>query len=222
MQITNITKTAQTKTAQAKGIDKDELIMIVDAIRLYLMQNRDDIPKKLQEQIKNLPSKQFIKDRFSVCETELLYDTAREMWKKLCGQDLKKVDFDDVKKDIEILDGNYWMLPGEFLLSGFNHFSIAKKHKGMFCSLLGINSLIFERLVCEQPMKLIEHIIDHGGIRVNIDKSKNRVICQTNEASWPWTRNKLIKMYHEHKVAKVIDSSTPYRGWKSGINIVIK
>lgn len=219
MQIKTIKSTAQVKT---HTIDRDELCLIIDSIRLYLIQNKDNIPTRLQEQINNLPSKHIITNQLSESEANMLYDTAKTMWRQLCGQDVKHVDFDDLRKDIEILDGNYWMLPGEFLLGGFNHFSIAKKHKGMFCSLLGINPWIFERLVCENPLNLIAHIIDHGGIRVNIDKAKKQVIFQTNESSWPWARNKLIKMYHKHKIAKVIDSSLPYKGWKSGINIVIK
>lgn len=203
-------------------VDKEELVLLVNSILLYKIENKEKISKDLLQQIDNLPSKYIINNKLTETDANILYDVVRELWKNLCGQDIRNVDFKNLNKDIEILDGNYWMLPGEFMLGGFNHFSIAKKHRGMFCSLLGINQLIFERLICEDPKKLIEHIINHGGIRMSIDKSKNNVICQTSEASWPWARNKLIKMYHKNKTAKVIDFKTPYLGWESGVNIIIK
>jgi hypothetical protein len=56
---------------------------------------------------------------------------------------------------------------------------------------------------------------------MNVDKDHSIVICQTNEDSFPWVRNKLMKMYHQTKVVKIIDLKSKYEGWKSGINMVI-
>lgn len=211
-------------TAQQSNlkIEKEELILLVNAILLHKIEKRDAIPPEILKQINNLPSMYIIENKITTTEANILYDVVRDIWKKLSGQDIKNIDLKNLDKDIDILDGNYWMLPGEFMLGGFNHFSIAKKYRGMFSSMLGINPFIFERLMGQNPQELIGHIICHGGIRMNIDKSKNKVICQTSEASWPWTRNKLMKMFHKNKTAKVIDFKVPYRGWESGINIVIK
>jgi hypothetical protein len=92
----------------------------------------------------------------------------------------------------------------------------------MICSLLDINPIVFEQMLSRQNTSdVIALIVTRGGIRTLIDRQKSEVIMQTNEESWPWVKEKLEKMYHKNKIAKVIDLSVPYTGWESGVTIRI-
>jgi hypothetical protein len=217
------------KTSDKKiDIDKNELAHLIDAIKMYYRDHSSSVDKEMKKSIESLPSKYIIDNEMSVSEFEMYYKIVRDLWKKLVNQDLNNVDVDesvtleDRNLEKELLDGNYWMLPGSIIFGGFNHFSIAKKHKGVFCSVLGLDGWMYEKLIVSDPNKLIFYILSNGGVRINVDKENSTVVCQTNEDSFSWVRNKLLKMYHKIKVAKVIDLKVPYRGWKSGINLVIK
>ena len=202
-------------------VDKEDLIHLINSILLYYNDHKDEMDKELKKSIESLPSQYMIENKASDVELHMLYKIIRDIWKKITGQELDDVKLPENEDDKRLLEGNYWMLPGSILLAGFNHFSIAKKHKGMFCSVLGLNPWVFEKFIVSDPDKLIFYIISNGGIRVNVDKDNSIVICQTNEESFPWVRNKLMKMYHQTKVAKIIDLKAEYQGWKSGVNMII-
>ena len=202
-------------------VDKEDLIHLINSILLYYNDHKEEMDKELKKSIESLPSEYMVENKASDVEIHMLYKIIRDIWKKITGQELDDVKLPENENDKRLLSGNYWMLPGSILLAGFNHFSIIKKHKGMFCSVLGLNAWIVEKLIVSDPDKLIFYIISNGGIRMNVDKDNSIVICQTNEESFPWVRNKLMKMYHQTKVAKIIDLKTEYQGWKSGVNMVI-
>lgn len=202
-------------------VDKEDLVHLINSILLYYNDHKDEINKELKKSIESLPSEYIVQNKMSDVEIHMLYKIIRDIWKKITGQELDNVTLPENNDDKRLLSGNYWMLPGYILLAGFNHFSIAKKHKGMFCSVLGLNPWIFERFIASDPNKLILYIISNGGVRMNVDKDNSIVICQTNEESFPWVRNKLMKMWHQTKVAKIVDLKANYNGWESGINMVI-
>jgi hypothetical protein len=202
-------------------VDKEDLVHLINSILLYYNDHKESIDKELKKSIESLPSEYMIEHKLSDVEIHMLYKIIRNIWKKITGQELDNVKLEQDNEEKRLLSGNYWMLPGSILLAGFNHFSIAKKHKGIFCSVLGLNPWLFEKFIVSDPDKLIFYIISNGGIRMNVDKDHSIVICQTNEDSFPWVRNKLMKMYHQTKVAKIIDLKSKYEGWKSGINMVI-
>lgn len=202
-------------------VDKEDLVHLINSILLYYNDHKDEINKELKKSIESLPSEYMIENKLSDVELHMLYKIIRDIWKKITSQDLDDVELEQNEDDKRLLSGNYWMLPGGIMIGGYNHFSIAKKHKGMFCSILGLNGWIFEKFIVSDPDKLIFYIISNGGIRMNVDKDNSIVICQTNEQSFPQVRNKFMKMYHQTKVAKIIDLKIPYEGWKSGINMCI-
>jgi len=209
------------KAEKELDVDKEDLVHLINSILVYYNDNKDTIDKELKKSIESLPSEYIIQNKMFEREAMLLYKIIRDIWKKITGQDLNDVRLEQNEDNKEILSGNYWMLPGAIMLGGYNHFSIIKKHKGMFCSVLGINPWIVEKLIASDPNKLIFYILSNGGIRINVDKDNSTIMCQTNESSFPWVRNKLIKMYYQTKIAKIIDLNASYKGWESGINMVI-
>ena len=202
-------------------VDKEDLVHLINSILLYYNDHLAEIDKKLRKAIESLPSEYVVQNKMSDVEIHMLYKIVRNIWKEITGQDLDNVQLEHDDGEKKTLAGNYWMLPGSILLGGYNHFSIAKRHKGMFCSVLGLNPWVFEKFVASQPDKLIFYILSNGGVRMNVDKDNSVVMCQTSESSFPWVRNKLMKMYHQTKVAKIVDLRATYEGWKSGINMVI-
>ena len=206
---------------QKLDVNAEDLVNLINSILLYYNDHKDEINKELKKSIESLPSEYIIKNKASDVELNMLYDIVRDIWKKITDQDLDDVKLPENEDEKRLLSGNYWMLPGSILLAGFNHFSIAKKHKGLFCSVLSLNPWTFEAFIVSNPDKLIFYIISNGGIRMNVDKDNSVVICQTSEDSFPWVRNKLMKMYHQTKIAKIIDLKVEYQGWKSGINMCI-
>lgn len=204
------------------NMSREDLVHLIDSILLHYNKNESEVPKKLKKAIESLPSKYIVEDKMSEVEVEMLHKIVQNIWKEITGQNIDNIKLEHVDENKEILSGNYWMLPGGMLLGGFNHFSVAKKHKGMFCSILDLDAWAFEKFIASDPQRLIYYVISKGGIRMNVDKENSIVICQTNEDSFSWTRNKLLKMYHKTKIIKIIDLKVKYNGWKSGIIMVIK
>jgi hypothetical protein len=209
------------KAEKELNVDKEDLIHLVNSILLYYNDHKDETDRELKKSIESLPSEYVVANKMSDVEIHMLYGIVRDIWKKITSQDLNDVQLNQADNGKRILSGNYWKLTGSILLAGYNHFSIAKKHKGVFCSVLGLNPWTVEKLIASDPNKLIFYILSNGGIRINVDADNSTVICQTNESSFPWVRNKLMKMYHQTKVAKIVDLKATYEGWKSGINMVI-
>jgi len=150
-------------------------------------------------------------------QRDVLYRSVRHIWKGMTGNE---PEFASEHSDSKDLDGSYWMMPGGVLITGFNHFQAAKENRILVCSILNINPLVFEKLLASGDTgEVINLIIARGGVRTLISREKSEVVMQTSEASWPWVKDKLEKMYHKNKIAKVLDLSKPYDGWTSGVTI---
>ena len=201
-----------------KGPSPEYLASLVDAIRLHA----DDhtLTADLKRQIDQLPSRHNALHDMSTIEIELVLKVVKEVWKKVTGEDLPE-DRETPPQSAKDLDGNFWLLPGGILVRGYNHFTAAKKHKGMFCGLLRINPWVFEHRMASSPDTLIGMLIEYGAIRANIDREKSRALFQCTSQSWPTARDKVFKMFHKHRIVKVIDVSKPYHGWKSGIPLIL-
>ena len=208
---------------KAETVSPDILASYIETLSLHRGRYRDSMSKELVRLIDNLPPRAYVTTRMDHIERDLLMQTVGHIWKKVTGNNIRDVDTRTATTESSRLDGTYWMVPGGILVRGFNHFSAAKSHRDLLCGILDINGFIFEAKALEKdPHELINLVLSHGGIRVAIDRKKSAVYMQTTEGSWPWARDKLRKMYHKHKVARVIDRREPYKGWKSGVPVIVK
>jgi hypothetical protein len=204
---------------QNKTPTPDALAAMVDSIRVFSEDNVTSFDEKEKRLVDNLPAKTYILYKMNDPERDILYRSIRHIWKIMTGEE---PEFTSKNQDSINLDGVYWMLPGGVLLSGFNHFQTAKNNKLLVCSMLDINTMVFEKLLASEKVEeVISLILARGGVRVLIDREKSEVVMQTNESSWPWVKQKLERMYHKHKIAKILDLSKPYEGWTSGVTLNI-
>ena len=206
------------KTARKAIPSADELAAYVEALRVHKKRNKVDDKEALQV-IDNLPSSTQIRNGFSEEECRILFDSIAFAWKKATGQDLveesKIINFQDS------LEGNYWMIMNGILLSGPNHFTTVKKNMELFRSLLNIHAFVLHEKLSSPPDELIKTVLDHGGMRIFINRDKRGYFQLTDETYSKWGRNKIKKLDLKDKIVKVIDKSTPYNGWKSGIVVKI-
>lgn len=173
-----------------------------------------------RQKIENLPSPQNIKE-MARPELELTLRSIRLLWKEIANDSPPTEDSITAPESTRQLHGNFWLLPGGILVRGYNHFTAAKKHKTMFCNLLGINGWRFEHCLAGEPNKLVGLLIEHGAVRVNFDQKQSRALFQATSQSWPTARDKILRMVHRHRIVKVIDTSVPYRGWSSGVPVIV-
>jgi len=197
----------------------DAIAAMVDSIRVFDVDNENAFNKSEKKLVQSLPSKTFILFKMGQPELDLLYRSVKHLWNGMTGGD---PEFKSENDEDAHLDGAYWMLPGGVLLSGFNHFQTAKSNKLLICSMLNINPLIFEKILASGDRNdIISLVLARGGVRTLISRKNSEVVMQTNESSWPWVKNKLERMYHKNKIAKILDLSKHYDGWTSGILIRI-
>lgn len=195
----------------------DEIANFVSVIKLFVKQNPDELDKKWVEMANELPSEYQILNNLSSFELKFLYRTIATLWRQITGESISSLErTGGGSHEAPVLDGCYWLLPGELLISGYNHYDAAKKHRGLLCSALDLNALVFERNASLDPERIIEHIIRNGGVRVLFDRNKSAVYMQCSEEGWPLARGKAKKMYHRKKIIKVLDRKEDYKGWKSG------
>lgn len=211
------------KTASEPDVlaSPDILSAYVESLALHRARHGEAMPKDLVTMIDRLPSRGFITTQMDDIERDLLLETVGHIWRKVTGGSIREADTTVPSMD-QSLNGCYWMVPGGVLVAGLNHFSGAAKNRNLLCSLLDINNFVFEgKANSKDPNALVRLILEHGGIRVHIDRQASEVYMQCTEESWPWAREKLKRMYHLKKVAKVLDRKQPYLGWRSGVPVII-
>ena len=210
------------KQAQIKHVhDPEDLASYADAIRLHKASLDNNLSKEDIVKVDRIPARSYILKHMSPTELSILFENLSDLWKTITGENLPTNEGTSAPQEAKDVDGNFWLLPGGVMVKGFNHFATAVRHKNMLCNLLDINPFIFEEKIHREPKELIKLIIQHGGIRLNINKESSRVIAQSNEESWPTLLRKFQKMYHKHKVARVLDPTVEYKGWESGIPIIV-
>lgn len=198
----------------------ETLAAMVESIKVFHADNSDSFEPSDAKLANVLPSRNRIIHDMNDAQMDALYHSVLHLWEKMTGS---KPEFESSNEDASNLDGAYWMLPGEVLLSGYNHFQSAKENRILVCSMLNINPLVFERLMASGDVnEVIGLVLARGGVRVLINRKQNQVIMQSNESSWAWVKDKLEKMWHKNKIAKIVDLSQPYEGWKSGVTVRVK
>jgi len=196
----------------------NDIASYVESINLYLAEGQiqDEEIKKL---ISNLPSPQNIRKRLSEEEVRILFQTVGYIWKKITGHDI--IEDSKIEAKPDILCGNYWMIQKGILLNGTNHFSIIKQNIDLFRSLLGINAFVIHEKIGSEPNALIKLILDHGGMRLFISKDKRFYAQMTDETYGKWGRDKIKKYDFPKRIVKILDKTSPYKGWKSGITVIL-
>ena len=217
MKITSLKKQAQNFTVH----EPEDLAAYADAIRLHQATNAGNFDTGILTKISRLPARSYILKQMSPVELSILYENIADLWKTVTGEKLPVQAGEGAPRSATDVDGNFWLLPGGVMVNGFNHFAAAVRHKNMLCNLLDINPFIFEEKMHRNPSELIKMVIQHGGIRMNIDRQASKVVAQTNEESWPTLLQKFQKMYQKHKIARVLDPTRPYKGWNSGVPIIV-
>ncbi|MFA7219343.1 MAG: hypothetical protein WC119_02445, partial [Synergistaceae bacterium] len=201
-------------TADKKIPDAEDLAAYVEALNIHL-ENGKIKDKKIESLVKRLPYPDSIRMGFSEQECRILFDSIAYAWKEISGQDL--VEESKIEHPPKGLEGNYWMIMNGVILEGPNHFTIIKQNQNMFANLLNISAFVIQEKMASPPDELIKTVIDHGGMRIFIDK-KNKGYFQLSDKTYSeWGREKIKGLDLKEKIVKVIDRSTPYRGWSSGV-----
>jgi len=200
------------------GPSPDYLTALTDTLRLHA--SNGNASSALKRTIALLPS-QYNLHQMGRVERDLTLQTVRKIWKQVTSSDIPEELEAAAPQANKDLDGNFWLLPGGILVRGYNHFTAAKKHKGMFCNLLGINAFVFEHKMASDPDRFIGMLLENGAVRAHVDREGKRAIFQCTSQSWPVARNKMSRMLHANRIIKVVDPSRPYHGWKSGIPVLV-
>ena len=206
------------KIAKEEVPDAKTLALYTETLKSYL-RDVPDLSEEITEIIKSLPSPKKIKRDFSIKECEILFESIGYIWKKITGQ--KLIQENEIINPPETLFGNYWLINNGILLSGINHYGIIKQNTSLICALLKINGFALQEHLHSNPNNLIKFIIDNGGIRMFINKDKKLYAQMSSETYGKWGRAKIKKYDFKKKIVKVIDLNAPYKGWKSGIAIIL-
>jgi hypothetical protein len=208
----------QIKTAVKKIPDAEELAAYVEALNIHLENGKIKDPK-IEKLVKRLPYPDLIRIRFSEEECRIVFESIGYAWEKITGQDI--VEESKIERAPKGLEGNYWMISNGILLEGPNHFTIIKQNMGLFATLLNISTFVLHEKIASPPDELIKTIIDHGGMRIFVNKDK-KMYCQVNPQTYSkWARAKIKKLDFKKKIVKVVDPSRPYKGWTTGITVLL-
>jgi hypothetical protein len=206
------------KTSEKKYPTAEEIAAYIDALKIYL--KKDKIKdQSIQKLVQKLPYSDSVRMNFSEEECKLVFETIAYVWNKITGKDL----FEDIKitNDKKGLEGNYWMMINGIMLEGPNHFTIVKRNINLFSTLLNISPFVIHEKLSSPPDELIKTIISNGGMRI-FGTSNNKLYIQVSDKTYSeWAREKIKKLDAKQKVVKVIDISKPYRGWDSGITVIL-
>lgn len=196
----------------------DDIASFVDSLKIYL-KNDEIKDENIKNIVKSLPSPRKIKMDMSKEECKIIFETVRWAWKEITGKDLIELSRKEEKP--ETLMGNYWMLKNGLLLHGTNHYTMVKQNTNIFSSLLNINGLVLQEKLSRNPEQLIKTIIDYGAVRMFISKDKRSYFQMNDKIYAEWGRNKVKKLDFKNKIVKLIDKKCNYKGWSSGITIIL-
>lgn len=213
-----------TKIIKIAKIDDDEIATpediaaYVQSLKLYL--NRKQVKNSdLQEKIKMLPSPKRILKHMSMEEIRILTEVVGYIWKEITKNNI--IEESKMTRAPDKLMGNYLIISKGVLLSGPNHFTIIKQNLNLFRTLLDINAFAMHEKMSGNPNDLIKLIIDHGAIRIFINKNKQSFFQLTDETYSKWGKKKIQKYEFKNKIVKIIDKRQHYKGWESGIVVIL-
>jgi len=206
------------KTKMEDVPDGDTVASYIEALKLHLQENKIK-NDALVSLVKQLPPQNKVRSELSKQEIAILFESVRFAWKEITKQDI--VTENKIERAPETLNGNYWMIRKGVLLEGPNHFTIIRKNMDMIASLLNIDPFVLHEKMAGHPDGLIKTVIDNGGIRIFVNKDRKAFFQLTDTTYSAWGRNKIRKYDFKDKIVKVIDKKQPYKGWKSGITVVL-
>ena len=212
--------TAMPLSSPNKAIEAHLLATYADALRLYRIEHGQNMDSEIGKAVDDFPEERQIV-AMTPSDLELFSETVDFCWRRVTGKHIQREESRQTS-DSMFLDGCYWLLPGGVMVSGVNHYSAAKENRGLFCSLLNINPLVFEKRASVEPNAIVGFLIRSGAVRMMVDREGSKVFCQVSEGSWPWALAKLTKMYHKTKIARVLDDKKEYTGWESGVPVGVK
>jgi hypothetical protein len=201
---------------EEKFLDADASAQYIEALNLYAKEH-PSLDKKYLLLIEDLPSPRKIRQDFSIEECKILFETIDYLWKKITGENI--IQDKEIEKAPETLFGNYWLIKNGILLKGVNHYSIIKNNANLFCTLLNLNGMTLQEYLSNRPHKVIEFILNNGGIRMFVNKDRKLYAQMSSNTYGKWGKNKIKKYDFKLKAVKIIDFKRPYDGWKSGITI---
>ena len=196
----------------------DDIASYAEALKLYVMEGQIQ-DKELVRLVNNLPEPNVIRKRLSDQEARILFQTIGYVWKKITKKSI--IEDSKVIAKPDTLEGNYWILSKGILINGVNHYSIIKQNFELFRTLLGINAFAMHEKLSAPPNELIKLILDHGGMRVFVSKDKRWYFQLTDETYGKWGSQKIRKYDTPKKMVKLVDKTKPYKGWNSGVYIIL-
>jgi hypothetical protein len=196
----------------------NDISAYVESLKLYLLQGQVK-DEQLIQLIKNLPDPSVIRARLSKEESKILFHTIGFIWKEITGRNI--IEDSKIVSKKESLCGNYWLINKGILLEGPNHYSIIKRNLELFRILLGINAFALHEKMALPPEELIKLVLDHGGIRIFASPDKRIYFQLTDETYGKWGGKKIRRYDFAEKKVKIIDKTKPYKGWGSGIYVIL-
>jgi hypothetical protein len=207
---------AMKKTAVKKIPEAAEIAAYVEALKLFL-KNGKIKDKVIANLVKKLPFPDSIRMGFSNQECRIVFESVAYAWRKLTKQNL--VEETKIEHPQKGLEGNYWMVTGGVLLEGPNHYTIIKQNLNLFATLLNISPFVLHEKLASPPEEIIKTVIDHGGMRIFINKDKKGFFQLADDTYSKWGRHKVKGLDLSNKTVKVIDRTRPYKGWDTGVLI---
>lgn len=196
--------------------DAETLSTLVKSLKISI-KNNESIGEEERYLIKNLPSPRVIRSCLSDSEINVVFKTVNYLWKKLTGQEFKEVI--NVSEKEDPLIGSYWLLRNGILLDGVNHVDIIKRNSIFIITLLGINGMTLQHYLHQEHNKLLNFIIMNGGVRMLVT-SENKSYFQMSEETYAkWGKKKVKKFDFKLKTVRIINKSTKYNGWESGVAV---
>lgn len=204
------------KYSEKETPSPEEIALYVETLKLH--NNKGKITdEKINKLIQKLPYPSTIRNIFSEQECKVVFESVNYAWKKLTGKDI--LDEQKIDKNPKGMEGSYWMISNGITLGGVNHTTIIKQNLNLFSTILDVSSFVLHERISGEPNRLIKTVLDHGGMRIFVNKDNKGYFQLSDNTYSKWGRNKIKKLNMDEKIVKIIDKNTPYRGWESGVLI---
>lgn len=196
----------------------ENIALYISSLQLHLKTSK--VSTEVKVAIENLPPPNIVK-KMGFEECRVVFETIEWLWKNIAGESI--IDKENTSKPMEFFQGNYWILKNGIFLDGINHFTILKQNINLFSEVLNVNSSVFlHAMSTGDNNKLIFTAIANGAIRAFFN-DKKELFAQMSAATYAsWGRNKIQLLEYKEKHIKVIDVNRPYKGWDSGIFVVVE
>jgi len=199
-----------------EDVTANEVASYVEALNVANMDGEIKKPEVLGV-LQSLPSPNHIKRYLSNEEARVLFESIRWIWKETSGKDISETfNFEPAP---ESLLGNYWMLRNGLIFHGINHYGIIKRNMTLFSNVLKLEPFVLHQKLAGIPQDLIKYVIDNGGMRIFVTADKRAYFQMNDQVYANWGRAKVKGLDFGNKVVKLVDPTTRFDGWNSGITL---